>query len=139
MRSLISAMLITIFNSMAWAQLSINSVSTAYTITFDVNLSGVNNNQFAAAGFAPSPSNGQLDSDAWASRVTSTDNFTFGDSPAGVNFARGNSNGNESTGGVYSFLVGSGDRALGIQPTGSLFQSSTLGYSLRGLGSQQRG
>lgn len=75
---------------------------------------------FTGAGFAASPTAGQLDSDHWDVNGFSdakTD-LTTGD------YARGSSTGGTGTGGVYAFDISNGgasNPALGVQPIGSDF------------------
>ncbi|PTS73934.1 hypothetical protein DBR17_17585, partial [Sphingomonas sp. HMWF008] len=78
---------------------------------------------FLAAGFAPTPSASQLDSDIW--RVAGlSDNLTpaYGATLTTGDFARGVINGaaDPTSGGVYS---PSANRALVVQPTGSDFDA----------------
>ncbi len=113
--------LVLILPFLASAQLVITNPSATYTIDFDNTVSGVNNGQFTGAGFAPSPSAGQLDSDAWRVTGLSDGDGTWGGTHTSGDFARGQSNGNETTGGVYAFQTSTGDYCLGIQPTGNDF------------------
>jgi hypothetical protein len=50
----------------SFSQLSVDALSTNYTIDFDATVAGVNNGQFQGAGFDPAPGAGLLDSDAWS-------------------------------------------------------------------------
>jgi len=52
--------------AVALAQLSLTTSGATVTIDFDNTVSGVNNGTFAGSGFQPSPSAGQLNSNAWA-------------------------------------------------------------------------
>lgn len=88
---------------------------------------------FTGAGFAPSPSAGQLDSDSW--RVTG---FSEGDSAwrdvkttANTDFARGSDPGDGvHTGGVYAFAL-SGNTVFGVQPGGNDFAPGTIQLRVR--------
>jgi hypothetical protein len=94
----------------SWAQLSIP----------DVNPVVINFTGFTAAGFTPSPTAGQLNSDEWL--VTGcSDNMTpnFGSTLTSLDFANGTSTGNVTGGGVWAFDVGSSNITLGVQPTGA--------------------
>lgn len=102
----------------AFNQLSLTTLNTNYSIDFESSVSGVINGQFAGTGFTPSPSVGQLDSDAWKVMGLSDGTASFGGTLTTGDFARGISSGGVGTGGVYAFEVASGDRALGVQPTG---------------------
>ncbi|MFA5011874.1 MAG: kelch repeat-containing protein [Ignavibacteria bacterium] len=97
----------------------ITSTNSIFKIDFDNTVDGVNNGQFAGSGFQTSPSSGQLNSNAWAITGMSNGELTFGGSKTSDDYARGESSGGVSTGGVYAFLVGTGNRAFGIQPGGS--------------------
>ncbi|CAN5410418.1 hypothetical protein BH23VER1_BH23VER1_02090 [soil metagenome] len=80
---------------------------------------------FDGAGFSPTPTSGQLDSNMWAVSGLSDGPLDFGESGTSGDFARGTSPGGVTTGGVYAFDVDNVDasvnRALGIQPIGSDF------------------
>lgn len=85
---------------------------------------------FTGSGFAPAPTAGQLDSDAWIVAGLSAGSMTWGDTRTDPgDFARGTSSGGETTGGIYAFEVGAGDYALGVQPSGSDFTPGA--FSLR--------
>jgi len=107
------------------AQVNISSLSTTTTITFDSTLAGVSNGQFAGAGFQPSPSTGQLDSDAWAVTGWSDGALAFGGTRTTTSdYARGSVTAAVTTGGIYA--QGSTDRQLMIQPGGSDWAPGTL-------------
>ena len=108
------------------AQLSIDAASTDYTIDFDATVSGVNEGQYAGTGFNPSPSSGQLDSDAWATTGMSSGATTFGGTYESGDHARGSSSGAEGTGGFWAFDIGSSDYIFGIQPGGSDWTPGTV-------------
>jgi len=93
----------------SWAQLSIP----------DTNPVVINFTGFTAAGFTPSPTAGQLNSNEWL--VTGcSDNMTptFGSTLTSLDFTNGTSPGNVTGGGVWAFDVGSSNITLGVQPTG---------------------
>lgn len=77
---------------------------------------------FNGSGFAPAPAVGQLDSDAWSVQGLSDGDLAFGGTETTGDFARGTSAGSVTTGGIYAFDVGGGNRALGVQPTGTDFE-----------------
>jgi hypothetical protein len=109
------------------AQLSLTNIGAAATINFDATTTDVSNGSFRATGFTTSPSSGQLDSDAWSlSGFGGGSNFNFGGSCTSGDCARGLSTGNVSTGGVYAFDTGSGNIALGVQPTSSDFTPGNI-------------
>ena len=115
-----------LFSISIHAQLSLQDGTSNYLIDFDASVSGVNSGSFTGSGFATSPSNGQLDADAWATTGLSDASKDFGISNTSGDHARGSSSGGVSTGGHYSFDIGGGNRALGIQPTGSDWTPGTL-------------
>ncbi|TNF37790.1 MAG: DUF11 domain-containing protein [Deltaproteobacteria bacterium] len=71
---------------------------------------------YAGAGLAPSPAAGQLDSDLWRVTGLSDGDTAFGGTYATGDYARGASTGTVTTGGLYGFSVGAGNRGLGFQP-----------------------
>jgi hypothetical protein len=82
---------------------------------------------FQGAGFAPTPSAGQLDSDEFAIAGLSDGDVGFGGTGTSGDFARGVSAGSETTGGVYGYNDGlNAARWLFIQPSGSDFTPGTL-------------
>ncbi|MDX2304564.1 MAG: T9SS type A sorting domain-containing protein [Microscillaceae bacterium] len=102
-----------------FGQLSIQDVNATYIVNFDNTLAGVNNGTFTGIGFAPDPSIGQLDSDAWEILGMSDGALNFGDTQTAGDFARESSPGGETTGGLYAFDVGGSNLALGVQATGT--------------------
>ena len=109
-----------------FAQLSIDAASTAYVVSFDNTLAGVNNNTYQGSGLQPSPASGQLDGDAWEIIGTASGDHLFGETHLSGAFARGSSNGGVSTSGLYAFEVASGDYAFGFQPSGSTFSPGDI-------------
>ncbi|RMA59009.1 hypothetical protein [Ulvibacter antarcticus] len=84
---------------------------------------------FTGAGFAPTPTAGQLDSDIIiASGFSGT--LTYGGTQTSGDFARGSSAGGVTTGGIYAFDIGSGNIALGVQPGGSDFTPGTFDFKI---------
>jgi len=126
MRRVIFVVGILLFTTISFAQLSIDAAGTNYTINFDQTVSGVNDGQFAGSGFQPTPTAGQLDSDAWGSTGMSDGPLNFGETRTTGDYARGFSTGGEIDGGFYAFEVSSGDRGLGIQPSAADWTSGTL-------------
>jgi hypothetical protein len=86
----------------------------------ELNLSGYQESfsDFIGTGFLPNPSVGQLHSGNWKVTGMSDGDGTFDGTHISGDFARGNSSGGVTTGGVYAFSVGSGVTILGVQ-TGS--------------------
>jgi hypothetical protein len=113
-------------------QLNIAAGSTNYTINFDATVADVNTGQLVLnTPPAATPATGQLDSDAWeVLPLLSGASSAF----------KGQNNGGVSTGGWYSFLVNTGNRAMGAQPTSgfgahsaALTISNETGYLITSL------
>jgi hypothetical protein len=84
---------------------------------FEANFSG-----FTGAGFAASPTAGQLDSDTWIIRGMSDSAApAFGATLTTADFNQGSSSGGVSNAGIYAFTVATGNTALGVQPTANDF------------------
>lgn len=79
---------------------------------------------FTAAGFAPSPGAGQLDSDEFAITGLSEGTLTFGGTQTAGDFARGLSAGGVSQGGVYAY--NGADSFIFFQPSADDFTPGTL-------------
>ena len=114
----------------AWSQLNVASTGVDYTIDFNSTVSGVNEDHFRGLGLQPSPTAGQLDSDAWeiigftyGSNPVVQDPCYYGDTKtAAGDFTREESSGGVGSGGLYAFYGGSIgssaiDRSLGFQPS----------------------
>jgi len=101
------------------AQYSLTALNTAVTDNF---------NSFTGDGLAPSPTAGQLDSDAWRVTGFSDGDSTFGGTSDSGDFARGTDDPHNgvTSGGLYGFIVGANDNAIGIQPGGSDWTPGTL-------------
>lgn len=112
--------------SPALAQVTLSEARASYTENFD---------GFRGAGFVARPSAGQLDSDTWAVHPSfgSFDTLAYVPHDAGE-YARGESPGGVTTGGVYGFDLGGGDYALGVQITGTAFSPGALGLRIRNGG-----
>jgi hypothetical protein len=113
------------------AQWSVDAVETDYTIDFETTVSGVNEGGFDGSGFATTPATGQLDADAWAIYGMSDGDKDFGVENTTGDLARGASTGGETSGGVYSFEVETGNNALGAQGAGSDFTPGWIGLKLQ--------
>ena len=85
-------------------------------------------NSFAGAGFSPTPSAGQLDSDDWIVTGLSDGSMTFGDTRTSGDFARGTHAGGTNTGGIWAFEVSTGNRILGVQPGGDDFTPGSFEF-----------
>lgn len=110
----------------SFAQLSIDSDSTNYTVDFDNSLSGVNNGVFDGSGLTSSPASGNLDGDAWEIDGFSDGTHNFGDTNTSGDFSRGTSTGGVSSGGLYAFEVATSNYALGFQGTSGDFTPGTM-------------
>ncbi|HPG12962.1 MAG TPA: hypothetical protein PLU37_15625, partial [Chitinophagaceae bacterium] len=106
--------------------LQLTTINTAVLIDFDNTLAGVNEGQFAGSGFTPTPSAGQLNSNAWATTGMSDGASAFGATSVSGDHARGTSPGGVTTGGFYAFETSAGNRGLGVQATGSDWAPGTI-------------
>jgi len=123
MKHLILSVCLLFLAGSAWGQVSITN-SSPITIDFSSTITGVNNGNFDGSGFASTPSNGQLDADAWATTGMSDDSSDFGVDKTSGDFARGTSP--STFGGFYGVDIGSSDYALIIRPGGSDWTPGTL-------------
>ncbi len=127
MRRNFTCIIILLFSfSFLQAQLSLQDGTSNYVIDFDATVSGVSSGVFTGSGFTTNPASGQLDADGWATTGLSDGSKSFGISNSAGDHARGSSSGGVATGGVYGFDLGGGNRALGIQPTGSDWTPGTI-------------
>jgi hypothetical protein len=101
------------------AQLLLYETGVEYLIDFESTIQGVNESAFLGNGIRNTPLLGELDSDAWKMKGCSEGNTEFSnDYPIG-DYARGLSNGSETTGGIYSFQNNLINHTLGWQSTSS--------------------
>ncbi len=84
-------------------------------ITFDETVEDVNEGQYDGTGLNPNPAAGQLDADAWQIIGIAGDTSEFGTVQEAGDYARGTSSGGVTTGGLYAFDVGGGNRVFGWQ------------------------
>lgn len=126
-----------------------SDATVAATTIFEEDFTG-----FTGAGFAPTPSAGQLDSDIYSVTGLSDGDIAFGGTGDSGDFARGTTAGGVTTGGVYA-IDRSGDTGIWFQPAGSDFtpgefiiavtnsagptDTFTLAYDLLFLNDQARG
>jgi hypothetical protein len=115
----------------------ITDLNTPFLIDFDNSVPGVNGRAFAGAGFTPTPGTGQLNSNAFITGGWSDAPGSIGfgatspATPPANDFARGTNSGNTTTGGVYGFDVGTGNRAFGIKPGTSDFNPGFITLRLQ--------
>lgn len=102
----------------------------AISIDFDSPVPGYTGDAFLASGTMTEPGAGYLDADAWAFTGLSDGDLPFGQEGTTGDFARGESVGGVSTGGIYAFLVEDDNRALGVQPTASDFAPGSIGLRI---------
>jgi hypothetical protein len=121
------AMLIT---GHSYSQVSITSLNTDYLIDFDSTFSGINEAGYRGLGFLQTPTDGQADADGWAVFGLADGTKDFGTEQTGNDFGKGVSSGGVTSGGLYSFIVGTDDTAFGVQPTGSDFTPGTFTIKL---------
>ncbi len=115
-----------LFTGQNFAQVSLNDTNNSVLINFQSSTAGVSQGAFSGSGLTPTPSNGQLDGDAWAITGLSEGAHNFGQSHTSGDFARGLKSTGTSTGGLYAFNTGSNNFGLGIQPTGSDWTPGTI-------------
>ena len=113
------------FPAISSADLVINFADTPTVVTFEGTLANVNQNKFLGEGFASSPSFGQLDSDSWEVDAGSQLLPFGGSATTGTIFGGGNTPGNTTLAGIYSFDTG-GNVALGVQPHIDHFTPGTI-------------
>ncbi|MDD3893352.1 MAG: hypothetical protein PHE03_13760, partial [Bacteroidales bacterium] len=111
-------------------QWSVTNVATDFTIDFDNTVAGVNQGAFAGAGFAATPSNGQLNTNAWAA-IAGTKTKDFGVENSDIVFGQGSSTGEVTAGGIHAFEVETGNMAFGIQPSGSVFKTGYIALKMQ--------
>jgi len=87
----------------SYSQVNFTDSNSQITIDFDNTVSDVNNSSFTGNGLEPIPGPGRLDADAWNITGMSEGSHLFGQTNTSGDYARGNSNGAVSTGGLYSF------------------------------------
>ncbi|MDA0349775.1 MAG: PEP-CTERM sorting domain-containing protein [Verrucomicrobia bacterium] len=98
------------------------SLSGQFSITtFNSNITVDDFDSFTGAGFSPTPSAGQLNSNIWSTSGWSDGDVGFGGAGTTGDFARGTDPDGVVTGGVYGFDIGGGDIILGVQPGGTDF------------------
>lgn len=119
---LISSQL-TLNASLGW---QISNIDTQNTITFDATVSGVNNDQYLANGFAPTPNSGQLNSNAWSVQGFNDGMIPFGGTNTNPDFGRGVATASVTDGGIYSFTTSANNAALGIQPSAGDFTPGSV-------------
>jgi hypothetical protein len=95
----------------------IYNTNVTNAITFDTTVDGVNEGTYQGAGFSPTLTGGELNSNAWAITGFSDGAIAFGaTSTDGQDYDRGTATGGVTVGGVYAFDTAANNFALGIQP-----------------------
>jgi hypothetical protein len=110
--------------SIGEAALVISEGNSPVTVTFDETLPGVNEGPFAGLGFSPTPTAGQLNSNAWSLSGIGG-GLDFGETATSGTLARGTSSGGVTSIGIYAFDVGD-NLILGVQPGGSDFTPGSI-------------
>ncbi len=111
--------------------ITLDSMGTAVSLTFDATVVGANNGPFNGSGISSTPSNGQLNSHGIAIRGFSDGSVDFDSTNTTGDFGRGISSGGVGTGGVYAFEVSSGDFAIGHQSTAGDFTPGSFDFRLK--------
>lgn len=104
----------------------IANTNTVNKISFDETVSGVTNGPFTAAGFAPAPLAGQLNSNAFSLTGFEDGPIPFGGINTNPDFAHGVSSGGVTAGGIYAFKTSGDNSALGVQPTANDFNPGNI-------------
>lgn len=81
---------------------------------------------FTGTGFSPTPIAGQLDSNIFRATGFSEGNVDYGDTEVTGDFARGQSTGGTTTGGIYAFNTDGTNIIWGVQPGGSDWTPGTF-------------
>jgi len=107
--------------------LQLTAANTGVNITFDNSVEGVNSGVYNGGSITASPSQGELNSNAWAFNGFTDGAIAFGgESPEDSAYESGISDGGETDDGVYAFLVGSNNYALGVQPATGEFSPGSI-------------
>jgi hypothetical protein len=98
----------------------LSKTDTAYIITFENSLAGVNDSTYTGTGITPNPNPGQLNSQSWAITGFTDGVLNFGDTKTTGDFAQGKTSTAASTAGLYAFVINN-NTTFGIQPTDNDF------------------
>lgn len=110
----------------ALCQVSIDDNTTVVLIDFDNTVSGINIGSYNGSGLNPTPTNGNLDANAWQITGMSEGDHQFGDTNLSGDYARGTLSSNANSGGLYAFTTATNNQALGIQPTNDDLTPGTI-------------
>lgn len=121
--SILLSMLIISFCS--YGQLIINNANEFYTVDFDNTIQGVNNGSFAGTGFSTTPSDGQLNANAWAVIGTSEGDKDFEENADDGVFAKGIPDPTMDEPGIYAVELDVDNMGIGIMASDDDF---TPGY-----------
>ena len=136
----IKILLLALFwGAFSWGQVQLSEGTPSQTIDFSATVAGVSNGAFTGTGFQPTPSAGQLDSDAWAVTGWSDGLLNFGgnQTTTSTDYTRGAAAAAVTTGGFYSYRAAPQSVAnpcLMIQPVGSDFEPGTLTLRIQNTG-----
>lgn len=97
----------------------LSMTDSCFVVNFDDPIVGAHPGQIDGSGFSSTPLVGQVNSNTFKVTGLSDGDLEFGDEGTSGDYARGSSSGGVTSGGFYAFEVGTGDHALGVQPTGS--------------------
>lgn len=125
----------------SWGQVQLSEGTPSQTIDFSATIPGVSNGAFTAAGFQPTPTAGQLDSDAWATSGFSEGVLNFGGIRSALpinDHNRGVTTALDPTGGgIYAFTgipFSVANPCLMIQPSGPDFTPGTITLRIQNNG-----
>ena len=89
-------------SAFSWGQVQLSEGTPSQTINFSATVAGVSNGAYTGTGFQPTPSVGQLDSDAWATTGFSDFTLNFGGTSIPGDHARGAVAAAVITAGIYA-------------------------------------
>ena len=126
-----------LIGALFFALLSLSTAASAQQELTGSNTVAYDFAGFTAAGFAPAPAAGQLDSNEWIARGVQALSLDFGGTSAHADFANGISPGGELDGGLWAFTpvpsaCGAGSRTLlGVQPSNRTFTPGSFRVRVR--------
>lgn len=95
-----------------------------------------NFNSFVGAGFNSSVEAGKINSNIWKITGLSDGDTVYNDNKSSGDYAKGESTGGVTSGGVYSFEIATGNKTFGFQPTGSDFAPGAVTLRVKNTSGQ---
>ncbi len=134
MKKLLLVLLTSGLSTVMFAQLTIEQSALDYRIDFDSTVANVNEGVFEGSGFTPSPSAGQINSNAFIANGLSDGPLAYGGTNTSGDYAKGESTGDIFSGGIYAFKTDTSSSAntfIGVQPTSSDWTPGTIGLQIK--------